>query len=438
MKDSFCSSPWFHIGIDSAGNFFPCRWSKTINHKLTYNIADIDFVEFINSITMREIRSNLLNGNVPMMCNACQYEDKHHKVSGRQKQLLKSGIRVDTFDKSFCASPHYELFEYSFKNDGATDYLPVDFQIDLGNTCNSSCIMCSPMYSSKLVKDYQKLNLIEPDLFQNYPPFKNWADDPILVDKFINNLSKMPNIKYLHFLGGETLYLKSFYNICNKLIKLGLAKDICIGTTTNCTVYTAELENIIKQFKHVHLGLSIESLHPINNYVRWPSEINNVISNIKKFLILRQQTTLHLTLRITPTIFTIYHLDSIFEFMIEHSITAESCNILWEPSYLRFELLPIELINQILDKFNKLILKYKLVPNKQIIINRRHDNLVLPVINDLIFEYKYLLETYQIPDNIESECYNLIKFIKAFESLRNNCILDYLPEYEEFLRSYGY
>ena len=60
------------------------------------------------------------------------------------------------------------------------------------------------------------------------------------------------------------------------------------------------------------------------------------------------------------------------------------------------------------------------------------------MISDVIFEYKHLLETYQLPENIEEERYNLVKFIKAFENLRNNTILSYLPEYEEFLRSYGY
>jgi len=39
-------------------------------------------------------------------------------------------------------------------------------------------------------------------------------------------------------------------------------------------------------------------------------------------------------------------------------------------------------------------------------------------------------ETHRLPD--------LINYIKELESVRNNCILDYLPEYENFLRSAGY
>lgn len=438
MKDSFCSSPWFHIGINPAGYFLPCRWPELLNDQLKYNIADTSLVDFINSDTMRNLRLELLNGNKPDICTTCYQEDSYNKISGRQKQLLKSAIKVDNFTKTFCSSPHYKLFDYSYKNNGETQYRPVDFQIELGNTCNSSCIMCSPIYSSKVATDYLKLNKIDSELFLDYPPFKNWADNPLLVDKFVGNLIEMPNLKYLHFLGGETLYLKSFYDICNKLIDADIAKDISIGTTTNCTIYTSELENIIKQFKHVHLGLSIESFHPLNDYIRWPSKLDKVSANINKFLLLRDQTGLHVSLRITPTIFTIYQLDSIFEFMLDNSITAESCNILQEPSYLRIELLSSDLINKTLQKLNTIIKKYHLIPNKQLIINRRRDDLITPVISDLIFEYKEFLQTYQIPDNIESERHNLVKFIKAYESIRHNCILDYLPEYEEFLRSYGY
>lgn len=438
MKDSFCSSPWFHIGINPAGYWLPCRWPELIHDQLTYNIADTSILDFMNSDTMCNLRTALLDGDKPNMCNACYYEDHHNKVSGRQRQLLKSTIKLDSFNKSFCSSPHYKLFENSYNNNGFTEYSPIDIQIELGNTCNSSCIMCSPIYSSKVATDYEKLNKLEPDLFLNHTPFKNWADNPVLLDKFINDLIKLPNLKYLHFLGGETLYLKGFYEICDRLIDAGIAKDIMIGTTTNGTIYTPELGNIIKQFKNVHLGISIETFTPLNNYVRYPSKIDNIKANIDKFLSLREQTGLHITLRITPTIFTIFQLDTVFEFMISKVVTAESCNILWEPSCLRIELLPPNLLNKTLEKLNAIIDKHQITPNEKLIINRRSDDLVVPVISDLIFEYKRFLETYTTPDNVEDERYNLVKFVKAYESLRHNSILDYLPEYEEFLRIYGY
>jgi hypothetical protein len=124
--------------------------------------------------------------------------------------------------------------------------------------------------------------------------------------------------------------------------------------------------------------------------------------------------------------------------MLKEQIIAESCNILHDPSCLRIEVLPKNLIDQCLVKINQVIQKYQLVENNQTIINQRTELLIKPVITQIIFEYKQFLETYTVPDNVEEERYALIRYIKAFEQVHNNSILDYLPEYEEFLRSYGY
>ena len=159
LKDTFCSSPWFNIRIDPAGRFLPCRWS--VHQESTgYNIATTSIYEFMNSDVMREIRISMLAGDKLRMCNSCCYDDTNNKVSGRQRQLLKSAITITNFDKTFCASPHYSMFDQTETNNQLS-YTPVDLQIDLGNTCNSACIMCNPTYSSKLSIDYDKLQLSE-------------------------------------------------------------------------------------------------------------------------------------------------------------------------------------------------------------------------------------------------------------------------------------
>jgi len=387
---------------------------------------------------MSDLRLELLNGQSPNICSACHYEDSQGKVSGRQRQLLKSAINLKNFDHSFCSSPHWSRFEYTNNNQGLTDQQPVDLQIDLGNTCNSACIMCSPKYSSRLETDYVKLNDLEPNLFLQYPKLVNWTDDDSLIGKFVTELKSIPNIRYIHFLGGETLYLKSFYRICDQLIALGLAKNISIGTSTNGTVYTSQLEYIIKKFKNVHLGISIEAFHPINDYIRYPGDVNQVTENIKKFLDLRNHTDLHLSLRITPTILSIFHIDTVFRFMLEHKVTAESCNILHEPGCLRIELLPHDIRQEIIAGIDQVIADHGLSEPNEVIVNRRREDLIDPVISSVIFEYRNFLLSYDIPINVDEERRNLVKFLKAFETLRNNSILTYLPNYEEFLRSYGY
>ena len=60
----------------------------------------------------------------------------------------------------------------------------------------------------------------------------------------------------------------------NKLIEKDLAKYIIVGTTTNATIYSDELVNVIKSFKEFHLGVSIETVTDLNDYVRYPSKIS--------------------------------------------------------------------------------------------------------------------------------------------------------------------
>jgi hypothetical protein len=166
--------------------------------------------------------------------------------------------------------------------------------------------------------------------------------------------------------------------------------------------------------------------------------IDNVSANIGKFLELRESTGLHLSLRITPSILSIYHLDTVFKLMLDKKIIAESCNILHDPGCLRLELLPEDLLSQVKEKINQIITEFDLIETDDTIINRRVEESIDLVISQVIFEYKHLLENLVIPNNVEQDRHDLVKYLKAFEQVHNNNILDYLPEYEEFLRSYGY
>jgi sulfatase maturation enzyme AslB (radical SAM superfamily) len=393
-------------------------------------------MDFMTSPFMNQFRLEKLQGIKSSACEHCYYEDSHDKLSGRHKQLLKSAITIKDFNKSICASPHYNLFEDSLTN-GKTLNSPTDIQIDLGNTCNSACIMCTPSYSSKLATDYKKLIKLSPDVFPVYAPVTNWADNPELLNKFVDELQSIKNLRYLHFIGGETLYLRSFYKICNALIDAGLSKDIMLGITTNLTIYSQELVDLIKHFKEVHLGVSIEALTELNDYIRYPSKISEVKTVLDCFLELREHTNLHVSLRLTPSIFTVYQITDIFKLMIEKNVIVESCNILSTPSCLRMELLPEDLRQRTIEKIENLINSYQLINTAQIINHRRGD-LISGVISNRIFEYLQFLKNYTVPDDVELERYKLVKFIKSFEAIRNNSILDHLPDYENFLRSYGY
>ncbi len=434
LEKTFCSSPWFHIGVNYDGTFDTCRWSRGVKTEQTVRTQSL--IQFYNSEQMKNLRQQLLMGQAPEQCVECHYQEQFGKLNGRIKQLNKSAIVLDDFALSTRSSPHYENFLYSLNNQGAANKDIVDLQIDLGNVCNSACIMCHPRASSRLELDYQKLATIEPTIFKQSSKYTSWTRDADAINKFVQEISELRNLRYIQFLGGETLYDPAFYEICDQLISSGIT-NLTIGTTTNGTIFNDKIEKYIKEFKDFHLGISIESITPLNDYVRWPSKIDSVLDNITKFLNLRvRYPSLYVSLRITPNIFTFFDLDKLFAFMIEHNVSAESCNLLQDPIYLRPELLPDDLRNQIVNKFEYLIDYYDLESNN--VVNTRRNDLIQQTISNLAIEYYNFVKSYKPLDSVEHSRADMVKFLKAFESLRNNSILDYLPKYEEFLRNYGY
>jgi MoaA/NifB/PqqE/SkfB family radical SAM enzyme len=429
ISKTFCSSPWFHVKIGLNGDYHVCRWAQET--ATGQNIATTTIMEFYNSSVMKQLRQDFLAGQQPPQCQVCYYQDQFGKVSGRLRQLNKSAIRVDHFAESLLSSPHRSLFEHSLDNQGVSSHFPTDLQVDLGNTCNSACVMCDPRSSSRLQHEYKKLHELSSKVFAKYQDFSNWADNPELVENFCQQIGALPYVRYMHFLGGETLYNPAFYRICQQL-----PSAMIVGTTTNGTIYSDQLENLISRFDQFHLGISIESVTDLNDYIRYPSQIGTVLENIHKFLALRQRHPgLHLELRITPNLFTIYELDQVFDFMIEHNIIAESCNILYKPECLRMELLPEDIRQETIQKLERVCKQLGPYQNQ---VNTRRSDLSRSVIAQTANEYVNFLRGYQRPDNYLELQKQLVEFLHTFESLRQNRITDHAPRYREFLHSIGY
>lgn len=435
FEKTFCSSPWFHLQINYDGTYKDCRWGK--GYAVKNNIQSESLLTYYNSDQMKQFRQNLLDGETLDFCSACYYEESFNKLNGRLRQLNKSAIDVNNFALTTRSSPHYQNFKYSFENNGQSDLAPVDLQINLSNLCNSACIMCGPEASSKLVTDYKKLHLIDSNLFRQPVINNSWTQDPAAFEKFVSELITIKNLKYIHFLGGETLYDPAFYSICDKLIENEI-NGVIVGTTTNGTIYNDKIEKYISKFKEFHLGISIETVTDLNDYIRWPGKIQSILSNIDQYLKLRDRYPgLYISLRITPNVLSIYDIDKLFVYMIKNRVIAESCNILYDPAHLRIELLPDDIRNEIKEKIKSVIDYYELEESENLVNIRRAD-LTNKVTSKTILDYYKFISTYTKPNNVDKLRFDLVNFLKAFESIRNNSIIDYLPRYEEFLRNYGY
>jgi len=431
FKENFCSSPWFHMRINNSGSYEYCRWHSKIDQTTRIdfknNIRNQTPIDYFQN-TMAPLRQEFLNGNTPFNCSDCYIMDDLSKVSGRQKQLLKIGVQSDNFEKSMLSSPMLESFKQSYNNEGYTSRVPIDWQIDLGNFCNSACIFCNPESSSRLAAEFKQLGFIDQ------VPSASWCDDPVLLDKFITDLRQCENIRYLHFIGGETLITPGFKKILQSVVDANLASGITVGFTTNLTVWEDSIVDLLKYFEQVNLGLSIETLTPVNDYVRWPSKLFKTKSILDQWVELGKKLSWLIQLRITPTCLTIHDLITVYDYAWQHELSVESCNFLRDPEILRIQVLPKTQLNNIKNKLNDWVNTHQVTHTKQI-INTRDPNTAFEQIVQDAQSYVNLIEnsqdeTFRLPE--------LMQYLKKLESNRHNSILDYIPEYEELFRSVGY
>ena len=368
----------------------------------------------------------MLSGHAVTDCDDCYVMEKYHKVSGRQKQLLKTGITVEDFDKSCVSSTFASEFEKSLPN-GHTDLRPLDWQIDLGNHCNSACVMCVPASSSRLAAEFHRIGFID-----RLPPV-NWVEDSSRVDMFVDVLSQTPGLRYLHFIGGETLITPGFKRILQVLAQQDFRHNITLGLTTNLTVWDEEINQLLCKFKQVHLGMSIDSVTRVNDYVRYPSRIQSVTDTMHRWIDLSREQGWIPTLRTTPTALTAGELLGIYKFAMTNRVGIESCNFLEEPHMLRMSVLPGQIRQQISDQLTQWIQQQDI--NQTQVINHRDPNQVEQVIlQDLTSYVNYLNQS---PDETEF-LPAMVGYLKKLDQSRKNSVLDYLPEYEELFRSAGY
>jgi sulfatase maturation enzyme AslB (radical SAM superfamily) len=273
----------------------------------------------------------------------------------------------------------------------------------------------------------------ELGLSKQKPKNNNWVDDPVLFEKFVDGLCSIKNLRYLHFIGGETVITPAFVKILEHLIQKGLHRDVILGFTTNLTVYNKSTISLLKQFKDVHVGLSIETMNDINDYIRWPSKIELVKEILNKWVRVSKENNWNVTIRPTPNVLSIGHIHQLYEYVLENNIGIESCNFMYRPTYLKVSVLPMELRKIAIEKIKKVI-DISANTNEKIFNIRNPRTYREYVKQDALSLVNYLeSEPYTASDNS-----NLVDFLKRIESKRKNNIIEYLPEYEEFFRSIGY
>lgn len=431
----FCNSPWYELHIYWDGALaFCCHATPNLPYdqsdKKIYNIKNMSIREWYDSEPMRRARMNMMSDRKWDHCARCWHEESVSGTSRRHRSNQKSVIFTkQNFNESYQQSPGFSKFDHSQHNQGQYQGLPIDLHVDLGNYCNLACKMCNPQASSRIAGYHKSWNIQQEVL-------SDWTKDDQTWSRFKQELVEIPNLKNIHFMGGETVIQPRFADLVDHLISHGRT-DVCMSFVTNGTVFDLELVRNLKRFPRVGLEISIESLDTLNEYTRQGTDNAVVIENIKKYLAECNNSSITVTLRPAPSLLTVRSYWQVIEFALQHGLVIKS-NICTDPDFLAIPVLPRQIRQTYRQSYTSLVEQYELGsidlgrdynesdPNNYKITSRNQIDQILNLLD--------LPDSDNQPDMIKA----LVRYLSRWDQAFGFDARDTYPEMQDILDAHGY
>jgi len=382
-----CVLPWVHLATHPNGLVSPCCvanyengicFARSTNADGVTDILDLSvnsIDEIMNSDSFTEIRRKMKKGEKPIECNGCYKDEENGIESKRQRE-----------NKRFTVEKHF-LQKEKF---------PLKFvELRLGNVCNIKCLTCNPMSSSKWIEDVKKLPELQKMDHYNYSDYANkWFRRKEWYEQLLEHCESLEEI-YIN--GGEPTLIKEHFYFLEKLIELDRAKNISLLYNINVTLLPEKFLDLLREFKHVKMQLSIDDIGDRNYYIRYPSDWADVLKNVE---VIKQE---NFEISITQTLSTL-NICNIGNFFNFFSDTHIEVNMVYSPNFLHISNLHENLKPLALDQ--------------------------IYMLSDQFTKNKVLYELNRSP---LSSVQNGINFINMMDKVRNLDIKDFLPEYRKVL-----
>ncbi len=288
VSDTFCILPWVHLSTRPDGSMRVCCTANASSVGATNdkehggqvgilkdeegrpnNLNVSDFLSSWNSTYMKNVRKQMLNGEMPPSCLKCYKEEAagHNSKRMWETAYWSNRVNVDT------------LLENT-NEDGSVPPQLAYIDLRFGTKCQLACVMCSPHDSSGWIKDWKA---IFPDVKnESLKETMQWRDkgstngssynwhkqNPTFWKQFYD---QMANMQQIYFAGGESLIIGEHYEILEHAIKMGYAKDLELRYNSNGVEWRDDLFDLWKQFKLVRFHYSVDSIEDMNSYIRYPS-----------------------------------------------------------------------------------------------------------------------------------------------------------------------
>lgn len=282
-----------------------------------------DIIEAWHSDQMKEIRRQMINAERPFACQNCFQQEDLGQTSYRE-----------SMNQSFSV-----LYEDLIAKDAseAPDFKPLSLDLRISNLCNLKCRMCAPWSSRLLKKEWE-----------SFYPMKNVESASGLTQQILDFLLQHSGaIQHLRLAGGEPFLIKELFVFLESLVKSGASSNIDLSINTNLTVFPENYKEIFKSFRNIVLAVSLDGFGPLNNYIRYPANWDEIVTNISSaFTFSREVKPLDIRIQTTVQIYNIFKLNELYRFLDSEFALLPQLNFLNSPVHLSIQALP----NSLKDK----------------------------------------------------------------------------------------
>ena len=194
---------------------------------------------------------------------------------GKKASQLRKAIEANNLNYG-CAVCKRHILAKNFDANKAKQYdefrsnknsYPSVLELELNNTCNLECKMCSGEFSSSIRKNRENLPVLQ---------------DPYDL-AFVDQLEEfLPHLQEVKFYGGEPFLIDIYYTIWERIIKRN--PKIRISVQTNGTILNNRVKEIMSA-SNFHMNVSIDSLQKERfQSIRKNAKYETVMENLDYFI----------------------------------------------------------------------------------------------------------------------------------------------------------
>jgi MoaA/NifB/PqqE/SkfB family radical SAM enzyme len=348
MKDStFCTLAWTSIGMNPSGRVRAC--GRSAANSSNPSLKDMSISTAWNSDFYKKLRLDMLSGEKNPNCSKCHEQEK---LGGYSKRMQTNDL---------AKSLTFEICKAKTNDEGCTNTKPTMLDIRVGNICNLKCVHCWTGNSSKWYQDKILLNKYENTIDYNID--NTWISEKGSIWQYVRD--NFDTIDRLNILGGEPFASKEHNQLIDWMIEHNKL-DIEISYVTNGTLLTPTLIKKLKRFKKIELGISLDAVENITNFLRFPTEWTIFKENVDH---INESNTLNAYFLCTIYNLNIFHLDTTYQYCQENfkNIPLNLGDFVVTPVHMSVQNLP--------DDFKKIVHeKVKHVPKIEFYLNYMMDN----------------------------------------------------------------